>query len=410
MQKTKKQILGAFGLGLVAAMTAVAFALPTPDASAVSSGDVVLKVVVNSAVPTVVVQTPSDGEEFTTSQIPISSAYSKAATVHYTLTYIDANGVRTDYTLPDYIAATSGTADGVHSWTLDLNNYGGQYGQYILSSTVGAVSDYVSFTYKSVNIDPGVTIDPATGNPIIRVSYSDDVCSLKIQAYNKVTNAALFNPEYVYTIPTPRPANNTSEITLPFAQYNADAGNYRVVVKAFGCGNNQNDQVGNEDEGDINNYQPKDNDNVTTDPVGDPIVKLDYNYPVEVCMVKFQAYNKATNAALFHPEYKYNITPPSKSGTVYVTLPFAEYGAESGDYRIVATYYDCNNNQLGLVNYRFDGYVKPLVPGVPDTGGGIFAGLNFSRGDYLATGLIIFMLALVIAIRIMAKNRKSDRR
>ena len=413
MHKTKKQILGVLGLGLVTAMTAVAVALPAPSANAVNSGDVELKVVVHTEAPSVAIQTPSDGAEYATAQIPISNIYSKAAVVHYQLTYIAPNGTRTDYTLPDYIAATTGTADGTHNWTLDLGNYGGQYGDYILTATVGAVSDYVSFTYNSSKIDDNPTTDPVTGDPVVTVSYGDDVCSLKFQAYHKTTGVALFNPEYTYTIPTPRPATNTVSVMLPFNQYNAEAGSYRVVVQTYGCGNQQDDPIGNEDEIDIDDFQPQDDDDATPSENGDPIVPVKYNFSVEVCSVKFQAFHKTTNAALFHPEYEHKIDPASMSGTFQVTLPFAENGAEAGSYTITATFYDCAGNSItgGDQSWDFDGYTKPFVPGVPDTGGGLFAGLNFSRGDYLATGLVIFMIALIIAIRVMAsKNRKSNRR
>lgn len=410
MKRTTKQILGYVGLGLVTAITAIAVALPVANANAFGS-EINLKVVVHTQTPSTVIQSPTDGSEFTNSSIQISNIYSQASTIRYTLTHIDNNGTRTDYNLPDYIASTSGTADGTHNWTLNLNNYGGQYGQYILSSTVGAVTDYISFSYNTINSNPsGTTTDPTTKDPIITVNYNDDVCSLKIQAYNKLTGAALFNPEFVYTIPTPRPASNTSKVTLPFSQYNANAGDYSVVISAYGCGNNQNNQVGDNTQTDVNNYQPSTNP-VTTNPSGDPTVAVKYNSPVEICIIRFQAYNKATNAALFHPEYEHVVDPPSMSGAINVNLPFAQYNADSGDYRIVATLYSCVNNQpSGTFNYDFNGYVKPTTPGVPDTGGGFFAGLNFSRKDYLITGLVVFALALIIAARVMAKSRKNNHR
>ena len=412
MQRTKKQILGALGLGLVTAMTAVAVALPAPSASAAIIGgpNIDLKVVVHTQTPSTVIQYPSDGSEYATNLIPISNIYSKATTVHYQLTHVDSNGVRTDYTLPDYVAATTGTADGTHDWTLDLGNYGGgAYGQYILTSTVGAVSDYVSFIRNSIVVSPTTTTNPSTGDPVVTVDYDDNVCSLKFQAYHNATGTSLFNPEYSYAIPTPRPTPSTAQVTLPFGQYNANAGDYRVVVTAYGCGSNQNSTVGDPDDTVIGNYRPQ--DDITIDPnSGDPIIKFRYDFNVEVCMVKFQAFHKTTNAALFHPEYEHGVNPPSKSGTIQVTLPFAKYVAESGDFTITATFYDCGGNVLSNRDWTLNGYTKPLVPGVPDTGGGFFAGLNFSRGDYLATGLIIFMLALIIAIRVMSKNRKSSRR
>lgn len=407
MQRKTKQILGCVGLGIVTAITAVAIALPANHASAVGGGDVKLNVEVHNLASSVVIQSPLDGAEFTTNNIPITNLYSKTAVIHYQLAYIDSLGNRTDYNLPDYIASTSGTADGTHSWVLDLNNYGGQYGQYILTATAGAVSDYVSFLYKSVGFG-GSTTDPDTGNPVISVNYTDDVCSLKFQATHKVTGATLFNPEYTYTIPTPRPVPNHVEVELPFDFHNASAGDYSITVKGYGCGNNQNDQIGDEDDGDTN-YQPT--DDITKTPEGDPIVKVRFDFPVEVCVIKFQATHKTTGAALFHPEFEHLLNPPMKSGVIKVHLPFAQYGAQSGDYNIVASFYDCSGNKLGNdVDYDFNGYVSPVAPGVPDTGGGIFAGLNFSRKDYLITGIVVFMLALIIAVRMMAKNRKSGRR
>ncbi|MBQ3310206.1 hypothetical protein IJG73_02080, partial [Candidatus Saccharibacteria bacterium] len=92
MQRKTKQILGCVGLGIVTAITAVAIALPANHASAVGGGDVKLNVEVHNLASSVVIQSPLDGAEFTTNNIPITNLYSKTAVIHYQLAYIDSLG------------------------------------------------------------------------------------------------------------------------------------------------------------------------------------------------------------------------------------------------------------------------------------------------------------------------------
>lgn len=75
-----------------------------------------------------------------------------------------------------------------------------------------------------------------------------------------------------------------------------------------------------------------------------------------------------------------------------VTLPFSEYGLDSGNYIIHVSAFDGDNKLYNdyLINLKYvskDSGVSPT--GIPDTGG-LMQNNNISNSDYLITGLIVF--------------------
>lgn len=235
---TKKHILGFVGLVGVAAMTAVAYTLPTPDAAAVASAsaEVTYSVEVHEKAA-VTLADSLDGMVFAESPIIIKSNYSETAKLRYYLTYIDASGnqvteqlVRTTCTSGDcsslqYLA-------GADEFVLDLNDYAG-YGKYQLHVVADGVQstneDYATFEYSA-----GAPADQGTdenGNPIIDIKVDDNVKYVDIQVYDEDGNP-LFVDENGNPTPIRVQVDENGHIItpLPFDQYDIANGKYRIVI------------------------------------------------------------------------------------------------------------------------------------------------------------------------------------
>ena len=96
------------------------------------------------------------------------------------------------------------------------------------------------------------------------------------------------------------------------------------------------------------------------------------------------------------------VTPPEDT----VVIPFGDNDMPGGNYIIEITAYD-DDGQIAsafVIEYEF------IPTPVPNTGG-LLIGLNVSKSDYLATGLIVFFLVGVAGIvAIVRSNKKSRRR
>ncbi len=147
MKRTKKHILGACGLALVAAVTAIAVAMPTPRASATgsASSDTTVQVMVTERTESVRIISPADGTEIDQSSITISYNYVLANKITHKLVNKTTGEVFVLTDL-DYLPTEH---NGTHSVTLNLDNYGG-YGKYVFYVTINddaATEDAVSFEY-----------------------------------------------------------------------------------------------------------------------------------------------------------------------------------------------------------------------------------------------------------------------
>lgn len=90
----------------------------------------------------------------------------------------------------------------------------------------------------------------------------------------------------------------------------------------------------------------------------------------------------------------------------HAVLPFEKYNLPSGDYTISISSYDRNGNLLFEPLKLPFHYERVAVPNT----GGLFTGLNISRSDYLATGMIIFFIAAAAGIMTVVKRSKSNKR
>lgn len=137
---------------------------------------------------------------------------------------------------------------------------------------------------------------------------------------------------------------------------------------------------------------------------GDPIVEVEYSE--KIASFDIQAYDKDGNP-LFDSAQDYLVDNPGSAGKKQVTLPFASYGAASGEYTVVAI----GRNESGVV---FQGqrastkvnYQAPNAPEVPKTGG-LLGDLNIGRMDYLITGLIMFAIATAFAVHALRKRNSK---
>ena len=81
-------------------------------------------------------------------------------------------------------------------------------------------------------------------------------------------------------------------------------------------------------------------------------------------------------------------------------------GLPYGEYKVKVSFWNKYGNPVGNI-YVYTVHWYGNVP-VPDTGG-LFLGLNISREDYLITGLVVFMIIGVVAIGVVARNRRNHK-
>ena len=83
MKKTKKQLLGLAGLAAVGIMTAVAYGMPAPDASAIDNTTV--NVQVSEGAPSNIFVSPRDGSETANAKVNVVTNYSQAKRLEFSL-------------------------------------------------------------------------------------------------------------------------------------------------------------------------------------------------------------------------------------------------------------------------------------------------------------------------------------
>ncbi len=189
-----------------------------------------------------------------------------------------------------------------------------------------------------------------------------------------------------------------------------DYGNYQFHVTGYG-GNN----AVREDVVEFNYNAIQISDSGTTAANKDPIVRIEANDQVDKILV--HVYDKDGNPVMVDEsgneiplEVSRDEIDPN-TGLVLITLPFERYGAEPGEYNVVAVAYNDRDEVISMahtmVTYAPGAAVDPNVPETPNTGSGLFADLNITRVDYLITGLIIFALASALGLYLVwSKSRR----
>lgn len=110
------------------------------------------------------------------------------------------------------------------------------------------------------------------------------------------------------------------------------------------------------------------------------------------------------------------VTPPSPihvdAPTTSIKIPVADF--ETGDYTVKTTAYDCpapgeDPKPLPFPYEDTFHHDKDEDIPVPDTGG-FFMGMNISKTDYLVTAIIVFFAFAALALWIVIKGRKNNKR
>lgn len=262
MRKTKKQLLGLAGLVAVGIMTAVAYAMPTPDAAAAeqttyecndndadpsndcAKGDsgAQVQVVISEGTPSVSNTSPQDGSMLSDPIVKIAGTYSQVTQIDFYLTYTKNNGTGSDgivrrVNLSPYIPAT--TEAGTYAFDADLTPYGqGDYTLHVSAKGYNGsdTSDTTSFSYRAMTVE----VDPETtpnGDPSVDLTIDQTIDKVYVQVYDK--DNPLFKDEngQPLSIEVSRddidPATGKIKVHLPFEANGAKAGEYTVVAVAY---------------------------------------------------------------------------------------------------------------------------------------------------------------------------------
>ncbi len=137
----------------------------------------------------------------------------------------------------------------------------------------------------------------------------------------------------------------------------------------------------------------------------DTFVNLDYDLDdLDIDTLVIELYDE--NGNLMQP-----ITPITvKRGTTIVELPLVEYGIPEGKYYIRTTAYDGEGVALYKPYEMIMNYTIKRGPDVPNTGAMTFGQMNISKGDYLATGLIILVTAGLSGIYFVSRRKNTSRK
>lgn len=150
------------------------------------------------------------------------------------------------------------------------------------------------------------------------------------------------------------------------------------------------------------------NDDGTDDNTNNPKTIIDHGPGVDHVVI--QVYDEDGNPVL--PNTVPVNTPDTTGGhggNTPWTAPFQENHLKDGRYCIVATPYDQHGNIMDRNAKLCVNYKTKKTPLVPDTGGSVFVGTNFTNSDFIATSLAIFFVVSFFAIMVIKRSHRVRR-
>lgn len=238
MRKTKKQLLGFAGLIGVAVITAVAYCLPTPSASAETSAGVTINATVRESHASIKIETPSNNSVFVNPVIPVETNFTETEKIEYYLTYTPDGGSTSAPQLVETYIPTE--QSGTHNFNLSLTN---GFGNYVLTAKitgVGGVSfeDSASFHYLAGIVN--YIGSDEKGNPMFDVIMSPEAKSFRVQATDEdgtpifINESGLEAPLYFDRDSGPYDSEtDTVTITLPLDLYPDLADGHYDLIASF---------------------------------------------------------------------------------------------------------------------------------------------------------------------------------
>lgn len=231
--KKHAKIIGS--LGVAAALSMSVFAVPAMAENSLipldynnggTSSTTNVKLTVEGEVPTINITSPLDGAIFIGKKFPVKINYTDASSLEYELVYVAPDSTRTAYDLPGKTIPGSGGSTGTDEFEVNVDNYGGKYGDYILrAKAIGAGSGTDMALFKLISFDFDTKgIEEDSYNPILKIMRSPGIYKALFQIYDKDGNAILETPMEVILNP-----DGDTDVTLPFAQYGVPEGDYKVV-------------------------------------------------------------------------------------------------------------------------------------------------------------------------------------
>jgi hypothetical protein len=204
--------------------------IPMDYTNSSTSAGVEISLRVTGEAPEVEIVKPYDGQVLVGKKFPAVVNYGQATQLQYELIYVHDNGTRESFNLPDKVVSTSGPASGTDSFTINVNNYTGEYGNYILKAIAngnGSTEDSVAITLIAFDfIVKGY--EEGTKNPIITILESPGVYKALVQIFDDEGNAIFESPEEVILN-----EGTTTDATLPLARYGVPEGKYTIVATPY---------------------------------------------------------------------------------------------------------------------------------------------------------------------------------
>lgn len=370
MKRSKKNLLGALGLCVVAATTIYAATLPAPSASAVSSITDTIKIRVVTDDPEVTIGS-SLGDKVTVPAYSLDLGYANVSTVTLTATRLDENG--NVISGPTEIWRYDANFDeGESTVPVNFNNLGG-YGNYIftiIGRDVNGVNIDRSYEVTYTNVDADMNIDNDGNITIIVTPPSTEIDKVDIVIRNEegdeVATGSVDNPNGQVTLPLDG---------LPAGDYEADLTYYDKDGNVIGS---ETIRVTKSDDGET--------------------------ITVKVPSEDFKPVDKTVIEVWKDGVKVDEIEVPNGGGDI--RIPIEDYG--TGEYEIIVKYYDKDGNLIGTgSSFRVTVDQIPNA-GAPDTGG-LFKNLDISRTDYLATALLVFFVFAAVAVGVVTTNHKSSK-
>ena len=205
MKKTHKKILGSFGLGLVAVTTVAAAMLPSPTASAATTGVTdTIQVTVVTGNPDISATTES-ASEITSPEYAFSVTYNRLTKLKITLKNYDEDG-NVKFATSIFDEPVNPSPD-TKNFNLNLDNYGGK-GNFVI--TIAGTGDdgveleqvlSVEYTTESEESE----VDPDSGEADVDVDIpTDKVTTATVNVYDStgalVKTVEISNPSDIESI------------------------------------------------------------------------------------------------------------------------------------------------------------------------------------------------------------------
>ena len=241
----KKQALLKGSIGVVATLSMSLFAITPVMADGPltylkgtsTSSSVEVQLTVINETTTVQITKPQDNSRIVGRSFPVESSYTKANTLQYEVTRLNEDSTTTTYTLPliTVSADPENPVSGTNSFTFDIDDFDGEYGDYIIS--VRAEGSETSTDSVRIRVDAFDFVvkgkDSVTNDPIITIEDSPGVHHAKFQVYDEDDNPIFDEPITVVLNP-----GASTDATMPLSKYGVPNGEYRIVGTPYNEANN----------------------------------------------------------------------------------------------------------------------------------------------------------------------------